>query len=73
MQLFMRLLRAAFLEKFVRLDGDRHVPRLRVDEIGQREDHAIDHADDHRDDRQKAEQAGHDRGTRRRNGAVRSA
>jgi hypothetical protein len=55
-----------FLEKLIRLDGKRHFPRLRVDEIRQHEDQAINDPDDHRDDRQKPEQAGHLKGLRRR-------
>src|ERR1700720_4351237 len=48
-----------FLEELVRGDGDDHFPWFRVDEVRQRENHAIDDPGDHRDDRQKAEQAGH--------------
>src|ERR1700682_1682558 len=50
-----------FLEEPVRRDGDGHFPRFRVNEIGQRENHAIDDPAEPRDDRQKAEQAGHQR------------
>src|SRR5258705_3592321 len=50
-----------FLEKPVGGDGDSHFPRLGVNEIRQRENHAIDDSADHGDDRQKAEQAGHQR------------
>src|SRR5216684_2622126 len=50
-----------FLEESVGGDGDGHFPRFGVDEIRQRENHAIDDSADHGDDRQKAEQAGHQR------------
>src|SRR5450432_2655661 len=50
-----------FLEELVCRDGDGHFPRFRVNQIGQRENHAIDDAADHGDDRQKEEQAGHTR------------
>src|SRR4051794_5829454 len=49
------------LEESVGGDGDGHFPRFRVNEIRQRENHAIDDPADHGDDRQKAEQAGHQR------------
>ena len=48
-----------FLEESIGGDGDGHFPRFGVNEIRQRENHAIDDSADHGDDRQKAEQAGH--------------
>ena len=56
--------RRLFLEKFVRRDRHRHFPRLRIDEVGQREHHAIDDAGNDGDGRQEAEQAGHRQGLR---------
>src|ERR1700738_1020605 len=50
-----------FLEELVCGDGDGHFPRFRINEIRQRENHAIDDPDDHGDDSQEAEQAGHTR------------
>src|ERR1700720_324668 len=50
-----------FLEELIRRDGHGHFPRLRVNEISQREDGSVDDADDDGDGRQKAEQAGHQR------------
>src|ERR1700704_2073922 len=47
------------LEESVGGDGDGHFPRFGVNEIRQRENHAVDDPADHGDDRQKAEQAGH--------------
>src|SRR3954451_19276814 len=49
------------LEKLVRRNRHDHVPRLWVDEISQREDHAVANGADHGHDRQEAEQAGHAR------------
>src|SRR5216684_33617 len=51
--------RRLFLEEPVRGDGDGHFSRFWVNEIRQRENHAVDDPADHGDDRQKAEQAGH--------------
>src|SRR5450631_2111184 len=48
-----------FLEKLVLRDGEGHFARLRADEIGQSEDHAIDHPNDYGEDGQKAEKAWH--------------
>src|ERR1700760_1029445 len=48
-----------FLEELIRRDGDDHFPRLRIDEIGQREDRPVNHPGDDRHNRQKAEQTGH--------------
>src|ERR1700761_5774512 len=50
-----------FLEELIRRDRDDHFPGLRIDEIRQREDHAVNHPGDDRDNSQKAEQTGHRR------------
>src|ERR1700736_3739699 len=50
-----------FLEELVCGDGDGHFPRFRINEIRQRENHAIDDPDNHGGDSQEAEQAGHTR------------
>src|SRR5215470_252218 len=49
------------LEEPVRRDGHRHLPRLRIDEIRQRKDHAIADPGDDADNRQETEQTGHNR------------
>src|SRR5438445_588949 len=53
--------RSLSLEEPVRRDGHRHFPRLRIDEIRQRKEHAIADPGDDADNRQETEQTGHNR------------
>src|SRR5262245_1614490 len=53
--------RSLSLEEPLWRDGHRHFPRLRIDEIRQRKDHAIADPGDDADNRQETEQTGHNR------------